>query len=740
MPLLPTLLNIAPLWALGFANGVLLWGLAAASVPILLHLLNRRRHREVPWAAMRFLMAAMRKNRRRIRVEQWLLLAIRTMIILLVVSAMAKPFLESMGVVFQGQRVHRIFVIDASMSMAYNSTGKPRFDQAKEIAAQLTKDSRGGDAISLILMASPPRVVIGDPSANLAAVKKEIDELTITDGDADLTATFKKVDDVLEVSPISQKEVVFLTDLQSTTWRSPSQGGEGLARILARIEARRPHSVVIDLGKPGGENRAIVDLKPDQAVVTVGARFAIRGLVKNFGANAAKQVHARLTVDGRLGPDRTEDVPPGEEVPLIFTSQQFLSAGDHVVELSLDDDPLNPDNHRWIVVPVRESISTLLVDGSYKSEAYQAETDYLAQALSPTEGTPGVPNPIKVEVISEAQLRHRDLSPYDVVLLCNVPQFSQPEITALEDYLKQGGGVVLFSGDQVVPENYNRLLFDDGKGLLPAALGPTIGDATTRKAGFNLNALGFRHPLVSVFQGESEPVVAGLTQAATYQYHKLSIPKTSTAEIALAFETGDPAVIEAPRHRGVVIQVATSADAGWTSWPLHKSYLPVMQQMVFRAAAGHLAERNIKVGQPYDQSFPATAAQAPVTVLSPKGQSLTLKLESKPNSGVSQLVYTQTDRAGPYQVKVGPPVTQESSFAANPDPAESELAKLDRAAVAQAVPGWNFTYLTNAQELTQDTASVGQRGELHRPLLFLLLTLLLVESLLAWKFGHSEPL
>ena len=70
-------------------------GSAAASVPIVIHLLNRRKFREVPWAAMRFLLAAIRKNRRRIRIEQWLLLAIRTLIILLVVTAMAKPFLEA---------------------------------------------------------------------------------------------------------------------------------------------------------------------------------------------------------------------------------------------------------------------------------------------------------------------------------------------------------------------------------------------------------------------------------------------------------------------------------------------------------------------------------------------------------------------------------------------------------------------------------------------------------------------
>src|SRR5207253_9098565 len=137
--------------ALGFANAPLLYGLAAASVPIIIHLLNRRKYREITWAAMRFLLAAIRKNRRRIRIEQWLLLAVRTLIILLVVTAMAKPFLESFGVMIAGRRAHRVLVLDASLSMDYNSGGTSRFDQAKALTAQLVKASRRGDAVSVIL-------------------------------------------------------------------------------------------------------------------------------------------------------------------------------------------------------------------------------------------------------------------------------------------------------------------------------------------------------------------------------------------------------------------------------------------------------------------------------------------------------------------------------------------------------------------------------------------------------------
>jgi len=684
---------------------------------------------------MQFLLAAVRKNRRRIRVEQWLLLLIRTLVVILVVTAMAKPFLETFGAVIAGRRTHRVLVLDNSLSMGYTTAESSRFDQARALAGQLVNNSRRGDAVSVILMGSPPKVVIREPSSNLGEVRKEIDELTVSHGGTDLAATFEAINRVLEVSRIDQKEVVFLTDLQAASWRAKAEGGDAIKRVLDKLEDRRVRWVVIDLGKAGGENRAVTELKLAAPLVSVSATAIIRTVLHNYGSAASEGARVRLTVDGRLGPEETLDLLSGEDVPAVFRFQ-FSTPGDHLVEVSIDDDPLALDNRRWMVVPVREALKVLLVDGHFKSEPYQAETDYLAQALAPTEETPGQPRPIRVEVVAESQLSHRELSNYDVVVLCNVAQFNQPEATALDDFLKQGGGVVVFSGDQVVADNYNRLLYSDGKGLLPASIGPSMGDAAKKEGAFFFNPLGYRHPLISEYQGQTDPVTAGITQVITLEYRKLVLPPDSKAEIAMRFDTGDPAVVEMGRHRGTVILVATSADLGWTNWPLHKSYLPVMQQIVMGAASGRFAERNIKVGQPFDQSFPAAGAGAAVTVVPPKGQPHATKLQAA--EGVSQFHFEETDVAGQYQVKIGPPLSRESSFAANPDPAESDLTKLDRSGLAEAVPGWNFLYLTNSRELALDVSSVGRRGELHQQLLYGLLAMLLLESFLAWRFGHHD--
>ncbi|WP_435016663.1 BatA domain-containing protein [Tundrisphaera sp. TA3] len=735
-------MDVPVLWAIGFANLPLLQlGIAATALPILIHLLNRRKHREMRWAAMRFLIAALQKNKRRVKVEQWLLLAVRTMVVLLAVLAMAKPFLESLGALplLPGQRTHRVLVLDGSLSMDYTAGDATRFGQAKALASRLVQDARGGDALSVVLMADPPRVVVGDaaPSSNRDELLKEIESITLPHGGTDLVASFNAIDRVLDVSPIPRKEVVFLSDLQSASWQTAPGQAEALKSAVAKLAARQAQSTVIDLGKDGGENRAVVDLRLNTPIVTrVGPPPIVSATVHNYGPNPVTAAKARLLVDGQLGPEGApQDIAVGADATFAF-SPEFATPGDHLLEVQIDDDPLKLDNRRRLAVPVREAVSVLLVDGHPKAEPFQAETDYLAQALSPEVKSAGMPSTIQTTVIAESQLGQRELSAFDAVVLCNIAQVTEAEVATLDAYLKQGGGLVVFGGDQVVAENYNRLFHDEGKGILPAALVGIAGDAATKKGAFDFDPLGFRHPIVSAFNGAAANVVAGLTGAKTWQYHRLKLPPDSPAKVALGFDGGDPAVIESPRHRGTVIQVATSADAGWTTWPLHQSYPPVMEQVVLQAASGRLAERNVRVGQPLDQALPATTIGSPVEVIRPDEVKVAAQVAASGDVGTFH--FEDTDLSGAYRARFGNPPASEALFAANPGSAESDPAKLDRAGLADAVPGWSFSYLTNWRDLTDNASAVGRRGELHRPLLYALLAFLLIESTLAWRFGHHS--
>ncbi|MFM7319376.1 MAG: BatA domain-containing protein, partial [bacterium] len=598
--LLEPMLNFSPPWmlALGFGAPWMLWGLAAGSVPIILHLLNKRKHRQTDWAAMRFLLAAIKKNKRRIELEQWILLAIRTLLILLLAMAMARPVLESLApALFAGQRSHRVIVLDGSMSMTRKLTDQTRFDRAKNLARQIVKEARRGDLISLMIMADPPRVIIGEPSPNLEQVGREIDLATATHGATDLSATFASLRRVLESSPLPNKEILFLTDMQRATWARPGvENNNALKAETDKLKEQKIRPVVIDLGAAAEPNRAVVNLSLTSPVVTVGVPTNIRVQVRNFGPEPKPASRVQLVVDGQLGPEQSVDLPVGEPLTINFT-QIFRAEGDHVVEAVMDDDPLAVDDRRRLVVPVKEKIRVLLVDGDLNPEPFQAETDYLAQALSPLETGQTEPPPaggaaeaeqipMLIEVVPESRLGSLELGTYDVIMLANVAQPTENEAVGLDKYVRQGGGLVLFGGDRIVAESYNSRLASSVRDLLPATFGPSIGDAAKKSGAFMIDPLAYRHPIVAAYEGASPAVSSGLTQVATFQYSKLNRRPESASRIALAFDTGDPAVIEAQRGRGHVVMVATSADSQWSTWPLHPSYPVVMGEIALLAASG----------------------------------------------------------------------------------------------------------------------------------------------------------
>src|SRR5262245_34859059 len=139
-----------PLLAFFFSGpfAVLATAAGAVSVPIVIHLLNRKRFRVVSWAAMRFLLAAQKKNSRRLRLEQLILLAVRAALVLLLILAMASvtdwaerlwarhlpegSFLSSPG----GRRTHRILVLDGSLSMGVKAGDATCFEKARKLAAR----------------------------------------------------------------------------------------------------------------------------------------------------------------------------------------------------------------------------------------------------------------------------------------------------------------------------------------------------------------------------------------------------------------------------------------------------------------------------------------------------------------------------------------------------------------------------------------------------------------------------
>lgn len=738
-------LFLAPVFAVWwwpFASGLmLLWGISAAA-PIIIHLWNQRRYRETTWAAMEFLLAAMRKNARRIRIEQLILLAVRTAILLLFAAALADPILSlfsSLGAALgQGGSTHWVLVIDGSYSMDYRRGEQSRFDEVKALANKLIDQSTQGDGFTLVLMSDPPRVVIREPAFAANDVREELDSLRLPHGGGDLSTTLAEVERIMVAAQdkyprLATRKVCLFTDLGRTTW---DEAASAACRARVGKLAELAKLILLDVGEIDQQNLAVTRFAPRESLVTASRDVTFEAEVQNFNGPEQSQRKVEFVVDGRVLRDESVDVAAGGRTNVAFT-HRFDAPGEHSVEVRLAADPLEIDNHRYLSVPVRESIRVLCIGGR------EGGARHVSLALEPTRSD----RPrVRPEVAPESAVLEADLADYDCVFLCNVGRFGRDEAGVLYDYLKNGGGLVFFLGDQVQAESYNQELGGEASKLrvLPARL-----EKPTPHGEYSFDPLEYRHPIVSVFRGHEQ---TGLLTTPVWKYIRLVPYDKDASKVALAFDGGDPAIVEERILRGRSILVATAVSAEsvdrstgtpqpWTvlsTWP---SFPPLIQEMLALAVGGKTGGRNVMVGEEFGSVVRGEAAGSPLTVVGPDGKSETVRPSS--DGDESRWVLSSPLFSGLYEAKFD--VTSTASreergslpptqlFAVNVDPVESDLTRVD----PELLPS-QFEQDLRSDDSEPPKLPGGKPFPMFRLVLGLVLALVFLETSLAWLFGKTS--
>ncbi|MGO9111007.1 MAG: BatA domain-containing protein [Thermoguttaceae bacterium] len=769
-----------PLFAFGFESLPMLGWLAAAAAPWLIHLFSRRKYRETAWAAMDFLLAAVKRRTRRIRIEQWLLLLVRTLVIVALVTAVAEPYLEhAMPVFSPNGSTHHVLVIDSSYSMAYKAADRTRFEEAKQWAARIVEQSSRGDGFTLVQMASPPRVIVATPGLEKEPICQEIQNLELLHTGADLAATLAEVRKVLDTarrdSPrLARHEVCFLTDLQRGTWMPATDAAKTDVRSRAEGLASIAQLQVINLGQTGDDNLAITSLDLRDPRVLAGRSTVLEASVRDFGHVGRQHQAVDLLVDGHPAGRQYVDIPAGGNAVVRF-HHGFESAGDHAVEVCLAGGPLKPgdvrgpadalevDNHRYLAVNVRQAVRVLCVDGRPAGDPQKTSVFNLTLALS-SRSDPNSRSPIDFDVAAESAVLERDLAHYDCVMLSNVAQFTASEARVLDNYLIHGGSLVFFLGDRVIADNYNNLLAgqasEGSRPILPARL-----IAVAENPGGRLDPLDYRNPIVQKFRGQEK---TGLLQSPVAKYFKVRLldsvpgvpgqaadrgatrPATVKGEnrspqaigrppavVVLALSNGDPLIVAQPIRRGRVVVVTTSADTSWGPLPLWGTYEPLVKEILAWCTAGQARGRNIEVGGPLEGALAAAPALMDVSIECPGGQRRTAPLEIQGDYRTWR--YDETLTSGFYTAHLASPLLQSQLFAVNLVTAESDLASISQDELQNEVwPGIPLGYETAWQgEGMPILSRAGPSGQLHVGLLYAVVVLLLVESLLAWRFGYN---
>ncbi|HEX5137340.1 MAG TPA: BatA domain-containing protein [Planctomycetota bacterium] len=734
--------------AISFVHPALLGGLALASLPIIIHLLNRRRFKTMEWAAMDFLLKAAVRNRRRVRLENLLLLLLRTALVVLLILAVARPFSprqDALAALFGAAgSTERILLLDDSHSMRAGQGNRSAFETAKALAKRLVErlhDERSSDRLTLLLGTRPRDAEEGFRRVSVASahgprLAKAIEGLQPSDGTLDVVAA---VDALLADREEHEARLVvhILSDFRRRDWAEASGDlRPDVVKALAAL-AERADVRLIDVGAAPVDNVGVVGLEPiDRAVIAgVPATFVAR--VRNYGPGPASNV----TVQFEFGthqqvPVRVEgDIPPGGEPVEVKTEYTFRSAGPAVVRARTPADLLSGDDVRRRVVSVRPRLRFLLVDGEPEPEAYRGETDFLAAALMP----PGdVPSGIEVDVVADSMFPGRDPDAYDGIFLCNVYRLPDDRVKALEDYVRAGGGVIFFLGDQVDPQVYNAIFFgrgeEAGQHLLPYPLRDVEGSSDEYT---NLMPSAPDHPAVRFLRG-LHPVV--FRTVAVSRFVKCEVSSRADARVLLSYtdEDGSPALVEKQLGDGRVLLFTTAADLEWSNFPHSVLWLPLLQE-----AARYVVRRDPDiytktVGEPIVIRYePREMAPLVAVVPPPELGGTPVQLASARDEATKQLFYRfdRTTVAGEYAVRLKTPQGEpyEELYAMNLDPTEGDLERVDLEKLRAAAPGARIERGAEGAALGSDEAD---RSEFWRTLVVALVAVASLETLLAWRFGH----
>jgi hypothetical protein len=764
----------------------------AVAVPVLVHLLFRKRYQIVPWAAIRFLLVAERRHRRRI--DQWLLLCLRALVVLLPLLAMiaattwAEPLWQAIKpgtieTIANVPRTHHILVIDTSLSMsARTDEGPTRFEKAITLAENLVRSGGVGDGYSVIVLNSVPDVVVPGPATDPEKVAAEVKKLKPSHGSAETTLALGTIADLVARSPRAypRRQVTFFTDSQRSSWATAlpkldAPAPDAWQRILGRAEV-----VVVDVAQADRDNLAVASVTLLDPLLLVDRPAVVTATIANLGRSERRDVTVQLLVgrpsSGTEGlvpiPDvqRIEVLPPGGRITLSFGREgqiRFREKGIHVLQVRIIDptDPDKPvdalplDDVRSVAVEVRDGLNAILVDGRPDPVPARRGAWYLNRALFPPEARPS-DTPARPRVLTPTEFLDPalgDLSGIDCVYLCDVPAPS-PELAAkLDAVLKRGGGVVIGLGPKVAADRalYNKVFFNDGTGLLPGPLGEIVTVSNADDPGFRLVAEeeAYRKPPLQFFRDEA--VRGGLLLAPFRTYVQLDAPPDGRARRILSFVASmrdkvatnrkpDPALVEWSRHRGRVIVFTSSFNEDWNDWPPLPSYLMFHQELLTYAATNS-DRHTLQVDQAIEEFYPPAAAGLTATLHLPNGRSTSVKLDNQDEAGVVR--FTDTHLSGLYRLKLdGFP---DRSFAVNVPEVnagslnESDLKRIDPAEFRSLGELQLVGDPADVQPSADSGAVVITAPRPHGPTIarytvLVAVLLLATELALAWRWGPAR--
>jgi hypothetical protein len=547
---------------MGFSAPSLLFGMLGALVPLILHLLFRKKPEVVSLPTLRFVRLANQKVLRRHKLRRKLLLLVRMLLVGLTALAMSRPFLqETTSSVTSQLQGDVIIVVDNSYFTQATTPEGSVLDRARRLANPLVE--KATNRVSVILtcpMSNQEQLPLSADTRKAYAFLEGMESAnrfcSLTDA---VDKASQRINDIQQEQ--TESSVLVLSSQRRlstlTTTNAPGQR----YRVIA-LDILDGLSI---------ENAAIVNLDARQAP-ELGADFwQVNAEVAYFGTQD-RGTELTLTIP----PDLELKVPitlkPGANV---FKTFQFAKSFKHAVKgtVALTQDQLTYDDAAAFWLTSNNTINVLAINGGFSPQPQDDELFYLERALGDgtTNGDEFDVQSMTVETWTPKQWR----SP-NVVVLANVNELPETLTHKLQGFVLNGGGLLVSLGDQVNPDRMNRQLAR----LLPRKIRGfrKAGDAAASDHGKDRkpSRLEVFEESHAVFRHITSPTDTSISKALVVNYGLFTTNASESVDELISLDEGAPLLISANKGQGKVMVLATSLDRQWTDLSIQPDFVPLI--------------------------------------------------------------------------------------------------------------------------------------------------------------------
>ncbi len=415
-----------------FLNPTILIGLAAASIPLLLHLLNLRRLKRVEFSSVVFLKELKKSRIRNVKLRQLLLLILRTLIIACVVLAFARPTVDSQ---MPGLVAHAptsvVYILDNTFSMDIESDNGVQFVQGKRFVKETLEQLQQGDEVSFVLLSDPFDTRMHGPTRNPELAADWLQNVSISYLRPDMASALNTASNILKTAANINREIVIVTDAQDNTVPDVQGLQESVEGIAVYIHTLNDDDASVSNLSVDSVYMPRLQMRPDIATdVVVG--------VANHSNVSFDGALVSLFLDDRRVAQQNVDIGSNTSAYLNFTVTPN-SGGINNFRVLVEGDALEHDNVRYSNCLVPTFPSVLFV----RNSAQNADISYLETALL-ADGR----DSNTVTTIAENQLGSFPLAEYDVVVLQDI-DLSQQQQREVVSFVESGGGLLYFLGERV---------------------------------------------------------------------------------------------------------------------------------------------------------------------------------------------------------------------------------------------------------------------------------------------------